>query len=149
MLSGTRGEKKGGYGLSVMRCATGHKVVAVTLDMQGAQEWRPHFLLRLELSKKRAEHRDEEEGKRLCMCMCLHKQKNDKTPSLWNLSFIPRVCLFLSSLHCDASVSAGETQMLCSRSIFSFLLSHPFVLYILGTLIWTLCTLSNVHSKLW
>lgn len=76
MLSGTKGGKKGGYGLPVMRCATGHKVVAVTLDMQGAQELRPHFLLRLELSrKKRAGLRDEEERRRLCMCMYLQEER--------------------------------------------------------------------------
>lgn len=61
MLSGTRGVKKGCYGLLVMRRA----VVIVKLDMHGAQEWRPNFLLRLELSRKRAGLRDEEDGKRL------------------------------------------------------------------------------------
>lgn len=90
MLSGSRAGKKGGYGLPVMRCATGHKVVADTLDMQGAQELRPHFLLRLELSrKKRAGLRDENEKRRLCMCVYLHKHRDDNTLPFRNLSFIP------------------------------------------------------------
>lgn len=54
MLSGTTGKKRGGYGLLVMRWTTGHKVVIVTLDMHGAQDWRPHFLFRPELSRKGA-----------------------------------------------------------------------------------------------
>lgn len=41
-----------------MRCATGHKAVVVTLDMQGTQEWQPHFLLRLKLSRRGAGLRD-------------------------------------------------------------------------------------------
>lgn len=97
MLSGTRGEKRGGYGLSVMRWAPGHKVVVVTLDMKGAHEWRPPFLLRPELSRKRAGLRDRERGKRLCMCVCLHKQRDAEALSFWNLLFIPDVCLLLSS----------------------------------------------------
>lgn len=36
----------------VMRLAKGHKVVIVMLDMHGRRELRPHFLFRLELSRK-------------------------------------------------------------------------------------------------
>lgn len=68
-----------------MRFAMGHKVVVVTLDMKGAREWRPHFLLRPELSSKRAGLWDEEEGNRLCLCMCLHKRTDDEARSSWNL----------------------------------------------------------------
>lgn len=117
-----------GYGWLVMRFAMGHKVVVVTLDMKGAREGRPHFLLRPELSSKRAGLWDEEEGNRLCLCMCLHKRTDDEARSSWNLYFTAQICL-LSWLHCDRCCFwRGNLDIVR----FSLLVSDQFVLSILG-----------------
>lgn len=73
MLSGTRAEEKGGYGLSVMRWATGHEVV-VTLDTQGAQSgdltscWDWSCQGKEQGFGTRRKRRD-------YVCVCLHKQR--------------------------------------------------------------------------
>lgn len=121
MLSGTRGEKRGGYGLLVMRWVTGHKVVVVTLDMKGAQEWRPHFLLRLPLSgKERCFGVRRKEIYYACVCEA-------EALSFWNLLYIPQVCRLSSSLHCDMFVQAGEpSHCLVYPSFFSCVTSLCF-----------------------
>lgn len=120
-----------------MRCATGHKVVVVTLDTKGAWEWRPHFLLRPELSSKRAGLWDEEGGNRLFVCVCVSatSAQTMKVTPHGTSDFLPRsVCYRLSTVTCFSGGSLGIVWFFC----LSFLVSHQFVLCILGVQVYIL-----------
>lgn len=90
------------------------KYVVVTLDIQGAQKWRPHFLFRLKLSSKKA-------GLRInYVCVCVSECVCACAPAerwfFWNLSFTAQICLLSSSVK-------WLLQQRALRHCFVFLLS--------------------------